>query len=1056
MSAGTLEKDIEKASVDLFRSLGWAWANVMEEQFGPKSTLGRDDPSQVVLLRRLRPALQKLNPHATDAAIEQALDELCRDRSSMSLVQANKEIHRHLVEGFAPTLAASKDGEEHPRVRIVDWDHPENNDFFLAQQFTVQGPIYKRRADLIGFVNGLPLVFIELKGLDKPVKNAFDENFTSYKSDIPQIFWANALVILSNGFESRIGSITSGFEHFKTWKRVEKENEAPRVSLEVMIRGVCEKHRLLDIVENFTLYSDAQSATNKIIGQNHQYLGVNNALAAVEHYQLDRVQERRRLGVFWHTQGSGKSYSMVFLSQKILRKMPGNWTFVIVTDREDLDTQIYKTFVSCGVVPAAGTSKKTDVDVGVQARNADHLKKLLKEDRRYVFTLIQKFRPDEKGRPYDKISDRDDIIVIADEAHRSQYDTFALNLRNALPNAAFIGFTGTPLLAGEEKTREVFGDYVSIYNFRQAIDDQATVPLWYEARIPPLQLTNDQLSEQLNALVEEADLDDEQQKKVEREFAREYHLITREDRLNEIAKDIVEHFQTQPRGTKAMVVAIDKITAVRMHDKVKRAWQTALEKLEMQIRDTPYADTKKKDSLLATRAYMRETDMAVVVSSAQNEVETFAKKGLEITPHRKRLVNEDLDTKFKDGKHPLRLVFVCAMWMTGFDVPTCGVIYLDKPMRNHTLMQTIARANRVYEGKENGFIVDYIGVFRNLQKALEIYGSSSGGGIGAGDLPVQPKEVLVEQLRAAIAAAKAYGKPLGVDIDAIVGASLWERVAKLQDAANTLQHPEDRKKTFLRLAGEVESHYKALGLDTRKNEFSMEWAVLADVRRGLKQLEEPVDISKIMDAVERLLDDSIDAEGYKLRERTGGTYGGKVHLGGIDFGALAHWFDKAKHKASAAQALTAAARNEVERIAERNPTRRHLRDELDRLIADYNDGAKDVGKFFQAVLEFLRGVEGESRRPEAEGLSPEELALFDIMTVGMALKEPDREVVKRLARQLPKELAKKMVLDWRKSQRARAAVTATITDVLQELPDVYGDDAFERVREAIFAHVDEG
>ncbi len=293
--------------------------------------------------------------------------------------------------------------------------------------------------------------------------------------------------------------------------------------------------------------------------------------------------------------------------------------------------------------------------------------------------------------------------MIADEAHRSQYDTFAQNLRNALPNAAFIGFTGTPLMAGEEKTREVFGDYVSIYNFRQAIEDNATVPLYYEARIPELQLANEDLADDLTELLDQADLDEEQQKKVEREFARQYQLLTREPRLDRIAEDIVTHFLGLPRGMKAMVVAIDKVTAVRMHDKVKAAWAKRRAALQAQLEAMPFDEAKKaQQEAIDTTAFMDETDMAVVVSQSQNEVEAFKKKGLDIAPHRQRMSKEDLDTKFKDDKCPLRIVFVCAMWITGFDVPSCGAIYLDKPMKNHSLMQTIARANRVYEGKENG------------------------------------------------------------------------------------------------------------------------------------------------------------------------------------------------------------------------------------------------------------------------------------------------------------------------------------------------------------------
>ena len=325
-----------------------------------------------------------------------------------------------------------------------------------------------------------PLVFIELKASHKKLELAYEKNLSDYKDTIPQVFWYNAFVILSNGSKARIGSMTAGFEHFAEWKKIDDEREPGVISLETIIRGTCDKRKLLDLVENFTLFDERQGDLNKLVAKNHQFLGVNNAIAAVEHIK----DNHGKIGVFWHTQGSGKSYSMVFFSQKVLRKIPGNWTFVIVTDREDLDGQIYGNFAKTGAV--------LEDEKRVRADSGESLKRMLnQEDHRYVFTLIQKFRT-EHGERYPVLSTRSDIIVITDEAHRSQYDIFAANMRSALPNAAFIGFTGTPLMAGEELTKEVFGDYVSVYNFKESVDDVNTVPLYYENRIPELQLTNDQ------------------------------------------------------------------------------------------------------------------------------------------------------------------------------------------------------------------------------------------------------------------------------------------------------------------------------------------------------------------------------------------------------------------------------------------------------------------------------------------------------------------------------------------------------------------------------------
>jgi type I restriction enzyme, R subunit len=679
---------VEQPAIALFGELGYSTANCFNEQIGSTiSTLGRETTADVVLLPRLRAALQELNPGIAEEAIGLAIEELTKVRSAMSLAHANREVYTLLKEGVRVSFQDDEGNEANETLRVIDWNEPKNNDFFLASQFWISGNIYKRRGDLVGFVNGLPLIFVELKKSHGRLENAYKNNLRDYKQTIPQLFWYNAFVILSNGSQAKIGSVTAGWEHFSDWKRINSEGERGIISLETLIRGSCEKGRFLDLVENFTAFDDAKGGLIKIVAKNHQFLGVNNSVAA-----LKKIKDNQgRLGVFWHTQGSGKSFSMVFFSQKVLRKLPGNWTFLVVTDRDDLDNQIYKNFRNTG----AATEE-------CQAESGKHLKQLLQEDHRFIFTLIQKFVT-QKGQRYPKLSDRSDIIVMTDEAHRSQYDTLALNMRIALPKAAFIGFTGTPLMAGEERTKEVFGDYVSIYNFRQSIEDGATVPLFYENRIPELQLANENFKEDLENLIEQAELDDEQEKKLEREFAREYHLITRDDRLEKAAEDLVSHFMGREQAGKGMVVCIDKATAVRMYDKVRRYWKAHLADLKAEL---PLADSLKRPTLEARISYMEETDMAVVVSQQQNEVEEFKKKGLDIEPHRLRMVKEDLETKFKDANDPFRLVFVCAMWMTGFDAPAVSTIYLDNPMKNHTLMQTIARANRVFGEKNNGLIHD--------------------------------------------------------------------------------------------------------------------------------------------------------------------------------------------------------------------------------------------------------------------------------------------------------------------------------------------------------------
>ena len=503
---------VEQPAIDLLTSLGWRFKNLYAETFGPLGSEGRDSESQVILARRLRAALVALNPGLPDHAYAQAIEQLAQDRSRQIAVNANREVYRLLKDGVKVKLPDEHGGHRIETLRVIDWATPANNDFFLASQMWVAGDMYRRRCDLLGFVNGLPLVFIELKQPAVPLRSAFDDNLRDYRGQsVPQLFHPNAFILLSNGSDTRVGTLTSAWEHFFDWKRVADEDELGRVSLERALRGLLAPARLLDYVENFTVFEEGKGGLIKKTAKNHQFLGVNKAIARLLALRETEKLERKRLGVFWHTQGSGKSLAMVFFTQKVLRRVLGSCTFVIVTDREELDDQISKTF------KATGATAREDV----RATSGEHLKELLRGSERVVFTLIQKFR-NEPGQAYPMLSDRSDVIVITDEAHRSQYDLFALNMRNALPHAGFIGFTGTPLIKGEEeRTREVFGDYVSVYDFARSIEDGATVPLYYENRIPEVQLTNRELNRDLKALLEAAELDEAQEGKLEREFGRE-------------------------------------------------------------------------------------------------------------------------------------------------------------------------------------------------------------------------------------------------------------------------------------------------------------------------------------------------------------------------------------------------------------------------------------------------------------------------------------------------------------------------------------------------------
>jgi len=1025
---------VEQPAIDLFEQLGWETANLFYEKFGRGGTVGRETDHEVVLARHLGNALERLNPDLPPDALASAVEEIIRDRSVMSAEAANQNVYRLLKDGVKVSVRAEDGSETVETIRVIDWTDTENNDFFLASQFWISGDMYRKRCDLVGFVNGIPLVFIELKASHKRLENAYKDNLRDYRTAIPHFFWYNGFVILSNGSESRIGSTTAGWEHFKEWKRINNEGEKGVVSLETMIRGTCEKARLLDIVENFTAFMEAPGGLIKILGMNHQYLGVTRAIEAVR----QMGENRGRLGVFWHTQGSGKSISMVFFSQKILRKMPGNWTFVVVTDRDDLDDQIYKNFVACGAV----TEKEA------QAASGENLKQLLTEDHRYVFTLIQKFWT-EKGEAYPMLSDRSDIIVITDEAHRSQYDTFAMNMRNALPNAAFIGFTGTPLMVGEEKTREVFGDYVSIYNFGRSIEDRATVPLFYENRVPELQIVNPNLNQDMERLLEEAELDEAQEKKLEREFAREYYLITRDDRLEKVAEDIVAHFMGRGHRGKAMVICIDKATAIRMYDKVRSYWAKYLAGLKSALME---ARDEERPGLEERIAYMEGTDMAVVVSQAQNEIEDMKAKGLDIAPHRKRMLKEDMDIKFKDADDPFRIVFVCAMWMTGFDVPSCSTIYLDKPMRNHTLMQSIARANRVWRDKVAGLIVDYVNVFRDLQQALAIYAAPTSD--DGTETPIKDKAELVALLKQAITEAIAFLTEHGIDPEAIVAAEGFDRIKLLNDAVEAIIVSDAEKRRFLTLASNTTRLYKAILPDPSAGEFAPICVLLSVLTQKITALTRPADISGVMGEVEQLLDASIATEGYVTPEPEPGTTDHLIDLSQIDFDKLKEKFAKGR-KRTEVEKLKVAISQKLTAMVQMNRSRMDYLKKFQEMIDDYNAGSINIQQFFDALLKFSQSLNDEEKRGIAENLSEEELAMFDLL----AKPEPKltkneeaevKKVVKELLAKLKKE---KLVLDWRKKQQSRQAVRLCIEEVLDTLPPVYEKEVFQEKCDLAYRHV---
>ncbi|MEX1277040.1 MAG: type I restriction endonuclease subunit R, partial [Bacteroidota bacterium] len=800
----TEDKLVQQTVADYFHfPLGWESVYAFnDEVLGTNGTFGRASEREVILIRHLRKALEELNPNLPSEAYESAIKQIVERSTTKSPEQINQEKYRLFKEGVPVSFRDQKGQLREERLTVFNFHEPAKNHFLVVRELWIQGPLYRRRPDILGFVNGIPLLFIELKNIHKDIRRAYNENLSDYKDTIPHLFDHNAVIVLSNGKDAKVGSITSKYEHFHEWKRLAEE-DAGIVDMETLQKGICSKNNFIDIFENFIAFDDSTGKLIKILGHNHQFLGVNRAIDAVR----DRANRQGKLGVFWHTQGAGKSYSMVFFSQKIHRKISGKFTFLIVTDRDDLDTQIYKTFAGCGIVD---NDRET-----VRAGSGDHLKQLVGEHKSHVFTMVHKFNQDvDPANPY---SQRDDIIVISDEAHRTQYGRLALNMRNALPNAAFIGFTGTPLLKDDEVTAKVFGDYVSTYDFQRAVDDNATVPLFYDNRGEKLHLTTTDINEQIAAKLQDLQLDVDQEAHLEKELGRDYHILTAEKRLDAIARDMVKHYTTQWESGKAMLVCLDKITTVRMYNLVMSYWDQQVKETERAIRSSK--DDQESIFLQRKLEWLKETEIAVVISEEQGEVARFKEWNLDILPHRKRIKDGletpdgkriEIDLAFKNPEHKFRVAIVCAMWMTGFDVPSLATLYLDKPLKAHTLMQAIARANRVYEGKGNGLIVDYCGILKQLREALAMFAVGKPGGTGGLAVdPVKPGEELLKELTAAIDETKEFLFQRGFDFEKLKKKQGYDRIGEIGKAKEVINGSNETRKRFEILAREVFRKFKA-------------------------------------------------------------------------------------------------------------------------------------------------------------------------------------------------------------------------------------------------------
>ncbi|MHA1304691.1 MAG: type I restriction endonuclease subunit R, partial [Candidatus Heimdallarchaeaceae archaeon] len=1018
------EEELELLCVKEFKEIYNDTKDLEHEQFQGVNFFQRETSSEVVFKEYLRERLVEFN-EAPHHVIDFAIEELTKDRSSLSFENANKEIYYQLKNGITISTHDEKGDNRDYRIKVIDWDRPERNHFLAVRQMKVSSDLYPRIPDVILFVNGLPLVVIEFKKSTVKVREGFDKNITDYKDTIPHLFWYNAFIIVSNGYDTRLGTITAPWEHFSEWNRTPDIPDKDMISIEKIIHGICAPKKLIDLVENFILFTQIKGKPVKILAKNHQYNGVNKTVQA---FIEAKEKKTDKLGVFWHTTGSGKSFSMIFFSNYVFRKLHGNYTFLIVTDRDDLDDQIFKNFDRSDAL-----YEKENI---IRAKNSKHLRRLLREDHRHVFTLVHKFRvkqkKDKEGtiifkEEYPVLSERDDIIVLCDEAHRTQYGDYAANMRKALPNALFLAFTATPLFVDDQKTRAIFGDYVSVYNFQQSIDDGATVPLFYLNKKPEVEVVDENLDPKIVKLIEDAGLNEEEVEKLRRKYPKKYQIFVNNTRLELVAKIIVDHFIGRGYQGKAMVISIDRFTSVTMYEKVQFYWKEKIKELETKIQQTSGTE---KEELQNTIDYMIETDMAVVISRSQNEVKDFKKKGIDITPIRERIEYGNLDEDFKDPDNSLRIVFICAMWITGFDAPPVSTIYLDKPMKNHTLMQTISRANRVFPGKKAGVIVDFYGIFDNIEEALAIYGPDSG--VGTGTPPIRDIKELLEKLEKDLEIMKKYFLDRDFDPTIILSKQGFEQYRLIKQAMEIVQESEDRRVLFFSLLRLVINAYTDVLPDKKAIKYRPLVSLYVHIGESIVAQIPEIDISDIEQRIAHLIDRSIAVKPYTPSKEE------PIDLSKIDLSKIEVSFGEG-YQRTEVEKLRSIVNRKLADLLRKNRYRIDFQERLEKLVDDYNSGTINITEYFKRLEQMISALQEEEQRYIREGLDDEEqLAIYDILTrPEPKLTNKEEILVKNASKKLLEMLKEqKLVLDWKKKTQTRADLQITIEDMLfQELPD---------------------
>lgn len=1000
----------------------------------------RVNKKQCVLPTVLKDSLYRINPNIEKDKIDSFASELSKDFTGSDMTDTNYKNYRLIRDG--KKISVIRNGkEDFDFIKLIDFDNPENNIFTAVSQMWIQGHYYWQRPDILIFVNGLPLVFIELKNSTNKVKEGYDDNLTNYKKFIPNLFAFNQICVLSNGVETRVGSITALYEHYFEWLKESEEEKLNReeirnksledkgTSVERFINGLLKKETLIDYIENFIIFDNQKI---KIIAKNHQYLGVNNLMKNME----DREKLNGKLGVFWHTQGAGKSYSMIMFTRKVRRKLTGNFTFLVITDRDDLDNQIHKNFVRAEVI------NRNDE---TQPKDSGQLRTWLGQNKPFIFTLIHKFRYD-KTQKYPILSERDDIVVLVDEAHRTQYKDLAENMRAGLPNANYIAFTGTPLLGAKRLTNQWFGDYVSEYNFAQSVEDGSTVPLFYSRRVPEVGLENNFLDDDILDIIEDEDLNEDEQRKLENSSSKILEVLKRDERLETVAKDIAHHFPRRGFLGKAMVVSVDKFTTVKMYEKVQKYWSQELQDL---IRERNTVDPEKKKELDSIIKFMQETEMAVVISDT-NEDEKFTSQGLDISKHREEMnrvdINgKDIEDRFKDPDNPFRLVFVCAMWLTGFDVPSLSTLYLDKPMKSHTLMQAIARANRVYPDKPAGIIVDYVNVFKYMREALRDYGQGD-----EGEYPAKNIDELITLLDSSIEETIKYLEKLGIDIEAIKNESdKLKQLDLLTKAYDQIVSTDERKDRFKVMSNLVSNLYEA----SKPEVFEMHWhndnfLAIDYLHKLLHRTIDNEKVEKARQKLSQVLDYSVSSSQLP-EDNTFVIHEGKViDLSKLDMEELKQEIKRAPYKAIEIDDLKEYIRQALEKLINQNCERLPFSERFKNIIDRYNAGSTESEEYYEQLLQLIEDLKKESSRASSEGLTEEELEIYDLLIKGKKLTKTEEQDVKLAAKNLYKKLTEEkedlLIVDWYKDDQPVAIVKNAIQDSLDnDLPESYDKDSFE-------------